>query len=83
MASALALGPIPIVAHADTAAATVAPIRVTGDPAKRFNLVILGDGYTTADMPKFRANVGKHMNVLFTIEPYKSYRNYCPESLVS
>lgn len=76
MASALALGPIPIVAHADTAAATVVPIRVTGDPAKRFNLVILGDGYTTADMPKFRADVDKHMNVLFTIEPYKSYRNY-------
>ena len=38
--------------------------------------MILGDGYTAADMPKFRADVDKHMNVLFTIEPYKSYRNY-------
>ena len=75
MVSALALLPLPV-ATADTAAATVVPIRVTGDPAKRFNLVILGDGYTAADMPKFRADVDKHMNVLFTIEPFKSYRNY-------
>jgi hypothetical protein len=76
MVSALALGPLPIMAQADTAAATVVPIRMTGDPAKRFNLVILGDGYTAAEMPKFRADVDKHMNVLFTIEPFKSYRNY-------
>src|ERR1700759_5602736 len=75
MVSALALLPLPV-ATADTAAAMVVPIRVTGDPAKRFNLVILGDGYTAADMPKCRADVDKHMTVLFPIEPFKSYRNY-------
>ncbi|REH32977.1 IgA peptidase M64 [Kutzneria buriramensis] len=75
MVSALALLPVPI-ATAATGPATVVPIRVTGDPAKRFNLVVLGDGYTTADMPKFRADVDRHMNVLFTFEPFKSYRNY-------
>lgn len=73
--SALALLPLPVAAQADPTG-TVVPIRVTGDPAKRFNLVILGDGYTAADMPKFRADVDKHMNVLFTFEPFKSYRNY-------
>ena len=61
---------------ADPAPATVVAVRVTGDPAKRFNLVILGDGYTAADMPTFRADVDKHVNVLFTFEPFKSYRNY-------
>ncbi|MFD0856116.1 M64 family metallopeptidase, partial [Actinomadura adrarensis] len=52
------------------------PIQVTGDPSKRFNLVVLGDGYTTADMPKFRAHVDKHLNTLWTIEPFKTYRSY-------
>ncbi|NUW34601.1 peptidase [Nonomuraea sp. SMC257] len=57
-------------------AATVVPVQVTGDPAKRFNLVILGDGYTTGDMATFRQNVDRHLNVLWSIEPYKSYRSY-------
>ena len=52
------------------------PIQVTGDPAKRFNLVVLGDGYTAAELPKFREHVDKHLNVLWTIEPFKSYRSY-------
>ncbi|MEU5881039.1 M64 family metallopeptidase [Spirillospora sp. NPDC047279] len=56
--------------------ATVVPIQVTGDPGKRFNLVIMGDGYTTADMPEFRAHVDKHLSDLWTIEPFKSYRSY-------
>ncbi|WP_026416591.1 M64 family metallopeptidase [Actinomadura oligospora] len=63
-------------ARADEPAATVVPVQVTGDPAKRFNLVVLGDGYTEADMPAFRQNVDKHLNVLWSIEPYKSYRSY-------
>ncbi|HEX6356485.1 M64 family metallopeptidase [Actinophytocola sp.] len=56
--------------------ATVVPIQVTGDPAKRFNLVVLGDGYTAAELPRFREHVDKHLNVLWTIEPFKSYRSY-------
>ncbi|MBC6463176.1 M64 family metallopeptidase [Actinomadura sp. HBU206391] len=56
--------------------ATVVPIQVTGDPAKRFNFVILGDGYTEADMPKFRADVDKHLSTLWAFEPWKTYRSY-------
>ena len=56
--------------------ATVVPIQVTGDPAKRFNLVVMGDGYTAAELPKFREHLDKHLNVLWTIEPFKSYRSY-------
>ncbi|MBM0274404.1 M64 family metallopeptidase [Micromonospora tarensis] len=59
-----------------TASATVVPIQVTGDPAKRFNLVLLGDGYTEADLPTFRSHVDRHLNTLWTIEPFKSYRSY-------
>ncbi|WP_347628841.1 M64 family metallopeptidase [Actinomadura sp. B10D3] len=61
---------------ADPADATVVPVQVTGDPAKRFNLVVLGDGYTAADMPKFRTHLAEHLNDLWTIEPFKSYRSY-------
>ncbi|MFC4858071.1 M64 family metallopeptidase [Actinophytocola glycyrrhizae] len=56
--------------------ATVVPVQVTGDPAKRFNLVVMGDGYTAAELPEFREHLDKHLNVLWTIEPFKSYRSY-------
>jgi hypothetical protein len=56
--------------------ATVKAVQVTGDPSERFNLVILGDGYTAAEQGKFEAQVTEHLNVLWSIEPYKSYRNY-------
>jgi len=57
-------------------AGKIVPIQVTGDPAKRFNLVVMGDGYTAADMPKFREHLNKHLNILWTLEPFKSYRSY-------
>ena len=65
-------------AHPQTAPANprVVPIQVTGDPAARFSLVVLGDGYTASELPKFRAHVDKHLNVLWSIEPFRSYRNY-------
>jgi hypothetical protein len=56
--------------------ATVVPIQVTGDAASRFTLVVLADGYTAADMPKFRQDLDKHLNILWSIEPFRSYRNY-------
>jgi hypothetical protein len=49
---------------------------VTGPAASRFNLVVMGDGYTSAELPKFREQVDKHLNILWSIEPFKSYRNY-------
>lgn len=61
---------------APTAPATVVPVSVNGDPAARFSLVVMSDGYTAADMPKYRAQLDKHLNVLWSIEPFRSYRNY-------
>ncbi|WP_344205871.1 M64 family metallopeptidase [Nonomuraea bangladeshensis] len=63
-------------AAAAPGAATVVPVQVTGPPAKRFNLVVMGDGYTEAEQAKFRADVDRHLNVMWSIEPFKSYRNY-------
>src|SRR5262245_49067601 len=78
---ALATSPVLVApasaAHADdVGSAKVVPVQVTGDPAKRFNVVTLGDGYTEADMPKFRANVDHEISTLFAFEPWKSYRSY-------
>src|SRR4051794_5535183 len=56
--------------------ATVVPLQVTGPPANRFNLVIAGDGYTEAEQDKFMQQVDKPLNIMWSIEPYKSYRNY-------
>ncbi|MEV6399461.1 M64 family metallopeptidase [Streptomyces sp. NPDC051907] len=59
-----------------TEAATVVPVQTTGPADKRFNLILLGDGYTAAEMPAFRADVDKHLNVLWSTEPFASYRSY-------
>jgi hypothetical protein len=66
----------PSVLHAQDAPATVVPVSVNGDPAARFSLVVMSDGYTAAEMPKYRAHLDKHLNVLWSIEPFRSYRNY-------
>ncbi|WP_406276205.1 M64 family metallopeptidase [Streptomyces sp. NBC_00191] len=59
-----------------TEAATVVPVQTTGPADKRFNIIVLGDGYTAAELPKFRADVDKHLNVLWSTEPFASYRSY-------
>jgi hypothetical protein len=52
------------------------PLQVTGDPAKRFNLILLGDGYTAAGLPRFRQDVERQLGMLFAFEPWRSYRSY-------
>jgi hypothetical protein len=73
------LGPTAAAAQVSRAAEIppkVVPIQVTGPAASRFNLVVMGDGYTAAELPKFREQVDKHLNILWSIEPFKTYRNY-------
>ena len=60
----------------EPASATVVPVQVTGDPATKFSLVVLGDGYLASEQAKFRAHLDKHLNILWSIEPFRSYRNY-------
>lgn len=56
--------------------AEVVPIQVTGDPEDRWNLVVLGDGFTAEESEEFLNSVEEHMNVMWSLEPYRSYRNY-------
>ena len=67
----------PGVAHAqEPGTATVVPIQITGPPAERLNLVILGDGYTAGEQQDFRDDVDRNLNVQWSIEPFRSYRHY-------
>ncbi|MFF9850820.1 M64 family metallopeptidase [Streptomyces litmocidini] len=55
---------------------TVVPVQTTGPAERRFNLVFMGDGYTAAEMPAFRADLERHLNTLWSVEPFASYRSY-------
>jgi hypothetical protein len=74
-AAAIALV-VPTAAQAQLPPNKIVPLQVTGPASERLNLVILGDGYTAAEMQKYRDQVEKHLNIQWSFEPFKSYRNY-------
>lgn len=43
---------------------------------KRINLVIMGDGYTTAQIPQFITNATTVSNYLLNTPPFSNYKNY-------
>jgi len=47
-----------------------------GDAANRVDIAILGDGYTAADMQKYRNDVQTLMTRFFDSEPFREYRNF-------
>lgn len=51
-------------------------IKNTGDNDERINLVILGDGYQTNELPKFKIDAQNFINVLFSESPFTEYSNY-------
>jgi hypothetical protein len=46
-----------------------------GDPATKLDLLVLGDGYTAAQRPKFIADAQRLLEVLFATEPFKAREN--------
>jgi IgA Peptidase M64 len=57
-------------------APVVHPIQVTGPPADRLNLIVLGDGYQWDQQSLFFEDVDRNLAVMWATEPFKSYRNY-------
>jgi hypothetical protein len=45
-----------------------------GPPQQKVDLVLLGEGYTEAELPKFHNDVRRVTEALFTYEPFKSRR---------
>src|SRR5262245_33890944 len=54
----------------------VVPIQVTGPPAQRLNMILLGDGYQWDQQSIFRADLDRNLAVMWSSEPFRSYRNY-------
>jgi hypothetical protein len=47
------------------------PVRVSGPSPNKVDLLILGDGYTQADMAKFEADARRLSNHLFEVSPFR------------
>lgn len=47
------------------------PLRISGPSQKKVDLLILGDGYTQAELPKFEADARRLAQHLFDVSPFK------------
>ena len=56
-------------------AGVVWPVFVSGSPAEKVDLLVIGEGYTAAEMPKFHRDVRRLLPALFSEEPFKSRRS--------
>ncbi len=46
-----------------------------GEPADKVDLLLIGDGYTAAEMEKWHRDASRLTDTLFSVEPFKSHRN--------
>jgi hypothetical protein len=64
-------------------------IQNSGDPANKVDLLILGDGYTAAERPKFEKDARRFAELLFATSPFREHRRdfnvwgLCPPALES
>ena len=56
-------------------AGLVWPVFVNGPPADKVDILVIGEGYTAAEMPKFHRDVKRLLPALFAEEPFKSRRS--------
>lgn len=52
----------------------VIPIEKNGEPSSKVDFLILGDGYTEAEMAKFERDARRLTEILFSTSPYKERR---------
>jgi hypothetical protein len=55
-------------------AGTVTPIFENGPPAEKVDLLLIAEGYTAGQAPKFQADAKRLVDALFQEEPFKSRR---------
>lgn len=58
----------------EVAAAEVVPIEINGSSATRFDLVFVGDGYTSTQLGLYHQHVQSKWNEIAAFEPFKSHR---------
>lgn len=64
-----------VVRKQESAPAKPIPIRVSGPSPDKVDLLVMGDGYTAADMKKFEADARRLADYLFTVSPFKERAN--------
>jgi hypothetical protein len=47
----------------------------SGEPAQKVDLLIMGDGYTTAQRPKFEKDARRLIEILFSTTPFKEHHS--------
>ena len=60
-----------IVKHAEAEAGAVIKLHESGDPSTKLDLLILGDGYTARERPKFERDARRLVKTLFETSPFK------------
>ncbi len=50
-------------------------LQKSGDPATKVDFLILGDGYTAAELPKFEKDARRLMAILFATSPFKEHQH--------
>ncbi len=50
------------------------PLQKMGDPASKVDLLVLGDGYTSAERPKFERDARRFMEALFSTSPFREHQ---------
>lgn len=50
--------------------------QVTGPASERLNFIIMADGYQAQEMNKFQQDVDRNLAVMWTMEPFRTYRYY-------
>ena len=48
------------------------PLFENGSPSEKVDLLVIGEGYTAAELPKFHADATRLVNALFDEEPFRS-----------
>jgi hypothetical protein len=59
---------------APPAGVTVWPVLKSGEPRDKVDLLLLGDGYTAAEMDKWHADARRLAETLFAVSPFKERR---------
>ena len=56
-------------------AGTVWTLFESGPPAQKVDILLISEGYTAAQMPKFHADAKRLVDALFAVEPFKSRKS--------
>ncbi|MEK6283192.1 MAG: M64 family metallopeptidase [Acidobacteriota bacterium] len=69
--------------------ARLIPVQRMGDPSTKVDFLIIGDGYTARELPKFERDARRLTETLFSTSPFKEHRKdfnvwaLCPPALES